>query len=114
MTREQLHEKIGIAIGSASMCWIPIPSGIFDSDRAGKICLNLTDEIAAKLEIYENALKEYANGTAIRVKPEKAHLYVEDFKHGSPEWLQRSMSDYDDTLLAKQALSLHSQSKDKP
>lgn len=29
--------EIGEAIGEASMCWKPIPSGVFDSNRASEI-----------------------------------------------------------------------------
>lgn len=30
-------QAIGEAIGAASMCWVPIPEGVFDSERASEI-----------------------------------------------------------------------------
>lgn len=38
MTNDELkREIIGQAIGEASMCWIPTPTGVFDSTTASKI-----------------------------------------------------------------------------
>lgn len=34
---EALSEKINLALGEASMCWKPIPSGIFQTDKALEI-----------------------------------------------------------------------------
>ena len=34
---EQLREIIGMQVGSATMCWIPQPTGQFDSVRASGI-----------------------------------------------------------------------------
>jgi len=61
-------------------------------------------KIESKLSIAVEALQRYANGQALKVKPEKIHLYIDDICHGNPLWHQRSMSDYDDRLLAKEAL----------
>lgn len=61
-------------------------------------------ELEAKLSIAVEALQRYANGQALKVKPEKIHLYIDDICHGNPLWHQRSMSDYDAKLLAKEAL----------
>lgn len=40
-----LLEKIFTAIGEASMCWDPIPSGVFDSSRAKRIGDKLLSDI---------------------------------------------------------------------
>lgn len=32
-----LNEVIGNALGAASLCWTPIPEGVFDSERASEI-----------------------------------------------------------------------------
>lgn len=45
-----IREKIGMALGEASMCWSEIPSGVFDSTRAVGICNKLYDSLAAELE----------------------------------------------------------------
>jgi hypothetical protein len=37
---------LGEAIGAASMCWNPVPEGVFDSRRASQI----TDELLAMLK----------------------------------------------------------------
>jgi hypothetical protein len=40
---------IGEAIGAASMCWTPIPEGVFDSQRASAIVDALLDILRQKL-----------------------------------------------------------------
>ena len=42
---KEIREKIFMAIGEASMCWKPIPKGVFDSTKAGKVGDRLTAEI---------------------------------------------------------------------
>jgi len=34
---EELRQKLGEAIGEASMCWSETPKGVFDSSKAEKI-----------------------------------------------------------------------------
>ena len=52
------------------------------------------------------ALEFYARGLSdLEPKPEKAHLYTEDFDMNSIEWRQRSMSDYWSGKIARQALA---------
>lgn len=64
---------------------------------------------AKKLEEENHALRDalefYANGKALRVKPEKAHLWEKDYDSSDHEWYLRSMSDWDSTLLAKEVLA---------
>lgn len=43
-----LREKIGIAIGEASMCWSELPTGVFDSERATRIVEELFNNITEK------------------------------------------------------------------
>jgi len=62
-------------------------------------------EAAAREAGLVAALRRYATGNAIMVKPEKAHLYAQKFPESSRQWRERSMSDKDDTLLAKIALA---------
>jgi len=40
-----LREKIGIALGEASMCWSEIPTGVFHSERATEILNDLCCKI---------------------------------------------------------------------
>lgn len=47
---ENIKEKINLSIGEASMCWKPIPSGIFDSSRALKISEELFEFITREVE----------------------------------------------------------------
>ncbi len=42
---DELKSKIGELIGRATMCWDPIPSGVFDSEKASKICDEICDLI---------------------------------------------------------------------
>ncbi len=46
---DDLNTAIGEAIGEASMCWIPSPTGIFDSSRASRIVDDLLINIKAGL-----------------------------------------------------------------
>lgn len=42
---EDAETAIGLALGAASMCWDPRPTGVFDSTKAGE----LVDELIAHL-----------------------------------------------------------------
>lgn len=48
--RATLKEKIGIAIGEASMCWDPLPSGVFDSTDAIRISKELESDVFAVID----------------------------------------------------------------
>lgn len=48
-----LREKIGIAIGEASMCWSEPPTGVFHSERAIKITDELYNFISDAPEVKE-------------------------------------------------------------
>lgn len=43
--RATLKEKIGIAVGEATMCWDQIPTGVFDSTDALRIAKDLEAEV---------------------------------------------------------------------
>jgi len=43
-----IMEKVLMAMGEASMCWRPIPSGVFDSERCIKIAERLVASLAKK------------------------------------------------------------------
>ena len=45
-------EIIGEAVGGASMCWSPIPQGVFDSEKACKI----TDQFLKEIEEFYTSL----------------------------------------------------------
>lgn len=48
-----------------------------------------------KLRVSTAALEFYAIGNVdLEPKPDKKHLYAENFKMNSPQWLSRSYSDY--------------------
>lgn len=54
-----LKEQIGHAIGHASMCWQPTPSGVFDSSEALKVCAELEQLMSKALrEARDQALEE--------------------------------------------------------
>lgn len=42
---ERLKKIIGETVGHASMCWIPKPSGVFDSEEASKVVDNCVEEL---------------------------------------------------------------------
>ena len=44
-----VDQIIGEAIGAASMCWDPIPAGVFDSARASRIVEEVLAVLRAKL-----------------------------------------------------------------
>ena len=56
---EELKTFIGEKMGEVTMCWKPIPKGVFDSQRAAKIL----DEVYAAIE------KEYENPSPIKPVP---------------------------------------------
>lgn len=46
----ELYHAIFEAVGEASMCWSPVPSGNFDSQLAEKVAMALCFKIAEELE----------------------------------------------------------------
>ena len=58
--QEDLQGEIGIAMGAASMCWKPRPSGVFQSDETFKIAKSL-----------EKSIDEYVLRTWEKVRGEK-------------------------------------------
>ena len=43
-----LEELVYVAIGHASMCWIPRPEGVFDSTEASKVGAELVKALRAR------------------------------------------------------------------
>lgn len=58
MNLKQIEEKIGIAIGEASMCWSETPKGVFDSTNAKRVADNLSKDIMKKITQLIEELKE--------------------------------------------------------
>ena len=55
-----IREKIFEAVGEASMCWNPIPKGVFDSTKAGDVGDRLEAEIKKiVLDMVENSTVEF-------------------------------------------------------
>ena len=50
MDEKELREKIFTALGEASMCWEPIPVGVFDSTKAQRIGDELVSALKSKEE----------------------------------------------------------------
>lgn len=48
---KNLYEKILQLVGEASMCWEPIPSGIFDSEKAMDVANRIMQEINKELKL---------------------------------------------------------------
>lgn len=57
MKIEELREiagvKIGGAVGYASLCWIPKPTGVFDTNEAQKFCDELMKYVDTLLDVVE-------------------------------------------------------------
>ena len=51
---EHVKEQIFQAIGRASMCWDPIPEGIFDSTQAGSVGEELCKYIHEHMTLRED------------------------------------------------------------
>ena len=98
-TRDKLREefsKIQASIYTNEALFSMGFDGGFDA------CYKLMQE---REKVLVEALEKYANGEGIQIIPEKRHLYLGCKSISSELWRQRSMSDYDDTLTAKEALS---------
>ncbi|MCK9598161.1 MAG: hypothetical protein M0R06_03910 [Sphaerochaeta sp.] len=48
--KDAIKEKVFTAIGESSMCWDPIPTGVFDSTAAQKIGERLAADLASAVE----------------------------------------------------------------
>lgn len=55
---DKLREIIGQAVGAASMCWKPIPTGTFDSTKASEICDGIVNHIKSIVPSKRHPLKE--------------------------------------------------------
>ena len=50
MVTPKMRERIGFAIGAASMCWSEIPTGVFDTERALQVQAELITAIEQHLK----------------------------------------------------------------
>jgi hypothetical protein len=48
--KDNIKEKIDLAVGESSMCWVPRPSGVFDAVSAMKVSNELCDFILNEVE----------------------------------------------------------------
>jgi hypothetical protein len=48
--KEEISRVVGEAIGEGSMCWVPIPEGVFDSTQAIGVVDRLVEKIVAIVE----------------------------------------------------------------
>ena len=46
----EIYTAVFEAIGAASMCWEPIPTGVFDSTNASQVATDLCFKIAKEIE----------------------------------------------------------------
>lgn len=53
---DDLKKFIGEKVGEATMCWNPIPTGVFDSERASKILAEINTEVYKALRDEVDAL----------------------------------------------------------
>jgi len=51
--KDAIKEKVFTAIGEASMCWDPIPTGVFDSTAAQKVAERLVADLASAVPVEE-------------------------------------------------------------
>ena len=49
--KDEIREKVFTAIGEASMCWEPIPTGVFDSTAAQKVGERLVADLASAVAV---------------------------------------------------------------
>ena len=64
---KEIREKIFTAVGKAGMCWKPIPKGVFDSTKAGKVGDRLTAEIEKIMNgEYKSGYHDALNGRPFR------------------------------------------------
>lgn len=70
--RRKISQRIGEAMGVASVCWIPKPTGVFDSTQASKAVdhvMKYTDallDVAEAAKAYEHAQWEFGLGGSTR------------------------------------------------
>ena len=86
---KEIEEKIGILVGKVSMCWVPIPTGVFDSTEVVKILDEIQSLIDSEVEkqtkllndeLHDNVyyianLKQEIEGFGGRVKEIKQSYY---------------------------------------
>lgn len=63
----EIKREIGEAIGEGSMCWDPIPTGVFDATRASAIVERVCKSIF-KIRNEGNGLRELNAAAAVKVQ----------------------------------------------
>ena len=76
--RERIAEVIGQSLGTASMCWDPIPKGVFESMMASKLCDKTVEAI---IKLFLDSLVELCGDE----KDAGEHLYQESTCYHSME-----------------------------
>ena len=56
--KDEIREKVFTAIGEASMCWEPIPTGVFDSTAAQKVGERLVADLASAVPVVKEQREE--------------------------------------------------------
>lgn len=69
---EALNKIICEAVGAASLCWDPKPTGVFDSSEASRVCEDALNRIKALASIPE-------------ISPTEARAALDDLEYGVPD-----------------------------
>lgn len=69
------------------------------------------DTLEAENAKLREALQKYADGDGLRLKPEKEYLYADPAD--KVLWVQRSMSDWDNRIIARAALGIKSEGSER-
>lgn len=85
---DELKTFIGEKMGEATMCWEPIPSGVFDSQRAVKILDEIYEAIEAEQESAITAHYIPKEAVASAIPKRREQLIDMAGRLYEPEWLQ--------------------------
>ena len=67
--KDEIREKVFTAIGEASMCWEPIPTGVFDSTAAQKVGERLVADLASAVAVEPLAVLADRKGVSVEITP---------------------------------------------
>jgi len=76
----QVRQVVTEAIGHASMCWQPTPTGVFDSEQAMRVTESLLDQVISLLAAL------HANLGMATTKDLVAELAARAARAGDPEY----------------------------
>jgi hypothetical protein len=105
-SREEIRQLIGEAMGYASMCWDPKPTGEFESTRAKE----MADQV---IKTFEDRDQEWEKATRVLVEALEFYKSQEDYFNYYDREEETTVIEHDGGHKAREAIAKFSKLKPK-